>query len=139
MSRLRRLTGLATCAYAGFADDTFRPDVALLDGDSIAGLSVLHTLGHASDHLCFRRDDGVLFTGYHIMTWNSSIVMLPDGNMAAYCDQLERLIADNDRLYLPDHGPPMADPIPYTRHLLSRRLRGAGDSGSGHRHTAVCS
>jgi glyoxylase-like metal-dependent hydrolase (beta-lactamase superfamily II) len=57
------------------------------------------------------------------MTWNSSIVMLPDGDMAAYCRQLERLIAADDRLYLPGHGPPLANPIPYVRNLLEHRLQ----------------
>src|SRR5262249_24754734 len=110
-------------ASALFPDDTFRPDVMLSEGDRVAGLAVVHTPGHASDHLCFRSDDGVLFTGDHVMTWNSSIVMLPDGDMAAYCRELERLIAAQDRLYLPGHGPPLADPVPYTRNLLEQRVR----------------
>ncbi|MGX9182138.1 MBL fold metallo-hydrolase [Mesorhizobium sp. BHbdii] len=123
VSRLQKETGLKVYASAFFADDTFRPDSPLSDGDRVAGLAVVHTPGHASDHLCFRRDDGVLFSGDHVMAWNSSIVMLPDGDMAAYCRQLERLISAKDRLYLPGHGPPLTDPIPYTRKLLEQRVQ----------------
>lgn len=122
VSRLQKESGLKVHASAIFPDDTFRPDVPLSEGDRVAGLAVVHTPGHASDHLCFRRDDGILFTGDHVMTWNSSIVMLPDGDMAAYCRHLERLITAEDRLYLPGHGPPLADPIPYTQRLLEHRL-----------------
>lgn len=120
--RLRRETGLRVYASAIFADDSFRPDIRLSEGDHLAGLGVLHTPGHASDHLCFWRDDGILFTGDHIMAWNSSIVILPDGDMAAYCRQLERLAARDDALYLPGHGPPLSDPIPYARRLLQHRM-----------------
>ncbi|UCI31930.1 MBL fold metallo-hydrolase [Mesorhizobium sp. B4-1-4] len=123
VSRLQSETGLRVHASANFADDTFRPDLPLLEGDYVAGLGVVHTPGHASDHLCFRRDDGVLFSGDHVMAWNSSIVMLPDGDMGAYCRQLERLIAAEDRLYLPGHGPALHDPTSYTCMLLQHRLQ----------------
>jgi glyoxylase-like metal-dependent hydrolase (beta-lactamase superfamily II) len=120
--RLRRETGMPVYASTIFADVNFRPDIPLSEGDNIAGLRVLHTPGHASDHLCFRRDDGVVFTGDHIMTWNSSVVILPDGDMAAYCRQLERLAATNDTLYLPGHGPPLSNPTPYARRMLQHRV-----------------
>jgi glyoxylase-like metal-dependent hydrolase (beta-lactamase superfamily II) len=121
--RLRRETGLRVYASAEFADDSFRPDLPLSEGDRVAGLVVIHTPGHASDHLCFRRGDGVLFTGDHVMSWNSSIVVLPDGDMAAYCRELERLIAAEDGLYLPGHGPPLPDPAPYAHSLLQHRIK----------------
>ncbi|MGC8203894.1 MBL fold metallo-hydrolase [Aliiroseovarius sp. PTFE2010] len=120
---LREKTGLPIHASRVFADDAFVPDGLLEDGDVIAGLTVLHTPGHASDHLCFARADGVLFTGDHIMSWNSSIVSLPDGDMRDYCDQLERLIARDDEIYLPGHGPVLRDPQPYAQRLLGNRMR----------------
>jgi glyoxylase-like metal-dependent hydrolase (beta-lactamase superfamily II) len=121
--RFRALTGAPVFAYAKFNDDTFLPDVALEDGDVVAGLTVIHTPGHASDHLCLARPDGVLFSGDHVMGWNSSIVKLPDGDMAAYCQGLERLLARPDTLYLPGHGPAIADPHPHVRQLLAHRVR----------------
>jgi len=119
--RLKAATGLPVFASSVFADDTFRPDVALDDGDTVAEFEVMHTPGHASDHLCFGRDDGLVFTGDHVMTWSSSMIMLPDGDMQAYCWQLARLLARADKLYLPGHGPVLDNPLPYTRRLLDHR------------------
>ncbi|MEX5600905.1 MBL fold metallo-hydrolase [Pseudophaeobacter sp. C1-32P7] len=66
---LRERTGLPVYVSRAFPDDAFQPDGFLEDGQRIAGLTVLHTPGHASDHLCFARLDGVLFTGDHVMSW----------------------------------------------------------------------
>jgi len=120
---LREKTGLPVYVSRVFPDDAFQPDGVLEDGDMIAGLTVLHTPGHASDHLCFARPDGVLFSGDHIMSWNSSIVSPPDGNMHDYCAQLQRLIERDDKVYLPGHGPALQAPQPYAERLLANRLR----------------
>lgn len=120
---LRERTGLPVYISRAFPDDAFEPDGFLEDGQIIAGMTVLHTPGHASDHLCFARPDGVLFSGDHIMSWNSSIVSLPDGDMRDYCTQLERLIARDDRICLPGHGPVLRDPKPYAERLLGNRMR----------------
>jgi glyoxylase-like metal-dependent hydrolase (beta-lactamase superfamily II) len=119
--RLKAMTGAPVYAFRRFADDTFVPDILLDDGDRLADYEVLHTPGHASDHLCFARDDGLVLTGDHAMTWNSSIVSPPDGNMADYVAQLQRLVDRGDQLYLPGHGPPMSDPVPYVSRLLANR------------------
>jgi glyoxylase-like metal-dependent hydrolase (beta-lactamase superfamily II) len=57
------------------------------------------------------------------MSWNSSIVSPPDGNMRDYCDQLQRLIDRDDRICLPGHGPVLQDPRPYIERLLANRMR----------------
>lgn len=121
--QLRSVLDVPIYAHARFVSDTFTPDVALGEGDRVAGLEALHTPGHASDHLCFARADGIVFTGDHIMTWNSSIVAPPDGDMAHYCAQLQRMLDRDDRLYLPGHGPPLPEPATYTRQLLRHRER----------------
>jgi glyoxylase-like metal-dependent hydrolase (beta-lactamase superfamily II) len=108
----------------GYSDGTSKsldPDIAIHEGDRVGGLTALHTPGHASDHLCFARNDGVLFSGDHVMSWNSSIVSPPDGNMAAFFGSLERLLRRDDRIFLPGHGPPLPDPRPLVRDLLRRR------------------
>ena len=120
---LREKAGLPVYVSRAFPDDAFQPDGFLEDGDMIAGLTVLHTPGHASDHLCFARPDGVLFTGDHVMSWNSSIVSLPDGNMHDYCAQLQRLIERDDKISLPGHGPVLRDLRPYIKRLLGNRMR----------------
>lgn len=50
---LRERTGTPVHVSRAFPDDAFQPDWFLEDGQVIAGLTVLHTPGHASDHLCF--------------------------------------------------------------------------------------
>lgn len=120
---LRERTRLPVYVSSAFPDDAFEPDRRLIDGEVIAGLTVLHTPGHASDHLCFARSDGILFSGDHVMTWNSSIVSPPDGNMRDYCGQLQRLIERDDRTYFPGHGPVLQEPKPYVERLLANRMR----------------
>jgi glyoxylase-like metal-dependent hydrolase (beta-lactamase superfamily II) len=102
------------------------PDAVVAEGDRIGRLAVVHTPGHASDHLCFARNDGILFSGDHVMSWNSSIVSPPDGDMAAFFASLERLLSRDDKLFLPGHGPPLSDPRRLVRSLLGhRRMREA--------------
>ncbi len=120
---LRERLGQPIYVSSAFPDDAFEPDGVLEDGQDIAGMTVLHTPGHASDHLCFARTDGLLFSGDHVMSWNSSIVSPPDGNMRDYCEQLQRLIERNDKVYLPGHGPSLYSPRDYVKRLLANRMR----------------
>jgi glyoxylase-like metal-dependent hydrolase (beta-lactamase superfamily II) len=120
---LREEAGMPIYVSGVFPDDAFEPDGLLEDGQVIADLKVLHTPGHASDHLCFARSDGVLFTGDHVMSWNSSIVSPPDGNMSDYCEQLSRLLERSDKTYLPGHGPRLDNPKAYVTRLLDNRKR----------------
>jgi len=101
---------------------SFAPDVAIADGDEIAGLRAIHTPGHASDHLCFAFGDEVMFSGDHVMSWNTSIISPPDGDMAAYMQSLRVLMERNDRLMLGGHGPAMRDPASMLRALLVHRI-----------------
>lgn len=99
----------------------FDPDLRLVEGStvSVAGetLTVLHTPGHADDHLCFRLGR-VLFTGDHIM--GGSSVMVDD--LAPYLRSLERLRHEElDRLY-PGHGPEIDDPGAVIDWYLAHRL-----------------
>ena len=121
LAALRAATGAPTHGFARSQAEGFSPDVALADGDEVAGLTALHTPGHAADHLCFARADGVIFTADHVMTWSTSIVSPPAGDMAAYFASLRRLLGRDDRLLLPGHGPPLANPNAYLRALLAHR------------------
>jgi hydroxyacylglutathione hydrolase len=108
------------------ADRGFAPDRRLADGETVAvgplRLTALHTPGHLSNHLCFALEGtGVLFTGDHVMTWASSLVSPPDGDMAAYMASLARLAARDDRLILPGHGAPGRDPARLVRWLIDHR------------------
>jgi glyoxylase-like metal-dependent hydrolase (beta-lactamase superfamily II) len=111
-------------------DHDFRPDVTLADGTAVEAddwrATALHTPGHCANHLCFAletdRDRGVLFSADHVMSWSTSVVSPPDGDMAAYMASLAKVAARDDRLYLPGHGPPLPDPAPFVAALAAHRI-----------------
>lgn len=120
---LAAATGARMAGFRRFGAKDLRPDVLLDDGAEVAGLTAVHTPGHAADHLCFARPDGILFSGDHVMSWSSSVVPPPPlGDMADYCASLERLMARADALYLPGHGPPLPEPRGYVAELLRHRV-----------------
>jgi glyoxylase-like metal-dependent hydrolase (beta-lactamase superfamily II) len=112
-----------------FIDYGFAPDRALQDGDVVAGegwaLTVIHTPGHAPDHLMFAlAGEDIAFSGDHVMAWNTSIVAPPEGRMADYIASLEKLLDRNEKRYLPGHGGRLEDPQRTVRaYLLHRRWR----------------
>lgn len=82
----------------------------LADGDTIAVedfvLEAITTPGHACDHLCFAlTPDRMIFTGDHVMAWSTSVVIPPDGSMAAYMASLDKIAQRPERRLLPAHGP----------------------------------
>ena len=119
---LRATTGAPIHAWHRPWAQGFTPDVPLDNGAQLAGLTAIHTPGHASDHLCFaQHGTGVLFSGDHVMSWSTSIVSPPDGNMADYMASLRLLLARPDTLYLCGHGPPLPNPAPLVRAMLNHR------------------
>jgi glyoxylase-like metal-dependent hydrolase (beta-lactamase superfamily II) len=123
---LKQATGAQTAGFRTPADAAFVPDRPLDDGDEVAGMTALHTPGHASDHLCFAMagKDGkpILFSADHVMSWNSSVVSPPDGDMRAYFASLKRVLDRADDVFLPGHGPPLPEPRRLTRALLFHRM-----------------
>jgi glyoxylase-like metal-dependent hydrolase (beta-lactamase superfamily II) len=108
-------------------DHSFRPDVVVPEGGVVEGevwrLTALHTPGHCANHLCFAMDgNGVLFSADHVMGWSTSVVSPPDGDMTDYMASLDRLIARDDALLLPGHGPAISDPKPFMQALRAHRL-----------------
>jgi glyoxylase-like metal-dependent hydrolase (beta-lactamase superfamily II) len=118
---LQAATGAPVLAWATPWAPNFTPTRPIADGERIGSLSALYTPGHASDHLCFAHPSGAVFTGDHVMSWSTSIVSPPDGDMLAYMDSLRRLIAREDVLYLPGHGPPLPEPGALARGMLGHR------------------
>jgi glyoxylase-like metal-dependent hydrolase (beta-lactamase superfamily II) len=116
---MRAATGAPVFAF----DPKLSPDHVMRDGCVVADWTVLHTPGHAADHVALARADGVVMTADHVMGWSSSVVSPPEGDMAAYFASLHRLLARSDRLYLPGHGPAIADPGGYARFLLAHRMQ----------------
>lgn len=117
---LARDMGVPAVGYA--AGPSFEPDIRLLDGAHFdvgdLGLEVIHTPGHADDHLCFRARN-VLFTGDHIM--GGSSVMVED--MGRYLRSLEKLRATGLERLHPGHGDEMGDPDAVIDWYLAHRLQ----------------
>jgi glyoxylase-like metal-dependent hydrolase (beta-lactamase superfamily II) len=113
-------------------DWDFMPDVTVHDGDAIAGsgwrLEAVHTPGHTSNHLCFALpDQGILFSGDHVMGWSTSVIAPPDGEMSAYMASLDKLLDRSDAVYWPTHGPAITEPQAHVRAFVAhRREREAG-------------
>jgi glyoxylase-like metal-dependent hydrolase (beta-lactamase superfamily II) len=118
--------GCADGAVEEGADHDFTPDVTLRDGDVIEGdgwsLTAVHTPGHTSNHLCYAlAQESVLFSGDHVMGWSSTVIVPPDGDMAAYLASLRHLLTREDRLYWPTHGPAIETPKLLVRAYLDHR------------------
>ena len=109
-------------------DGDYRADRVLADGEGLdvdgRRLTAVATPGHTSNHLCFADEtSGALFTGDHVMGWSTTVVVPPDGDMAAYMASLDKLQQRDDRVYYPAHGPPVTNPRQYVRGLLGHRLQ----------------
>jgi len=119
---LRAATGAPVYGWHAPAAEGVVPDVALRDGDVVDGWQAVFTPGHAADHVCFAGPDSVLFSADHVMSWSSSVVSPPGGDMAAYFASLRRLLERDDAMYLPGHGPPLPEPRPFVQDLLAHRM-----------------
>ena len=123
---LQEATGAPTVGFRVSGSDTFEADIKLGDGDMVAGMQAIHTPGHASDHLCFalRAKDGtaVLFSADHVMSWSTSVVSPPGGDMRDYFASLRLLQERSDDVFLPGHGPTLPEPRELVREMLTHRM-----------------
>lgn len=123
---LKEKTGAPTVGFTVSGLDTFDADIKLAGGDVIAGMTAIHTPGHASDHLCFaltaKTGEKVLFSADHVMSWSTSIVSPPGGDMTDYFNSLDVLLKRDDDIYLSGHGPPLREPRELVRGLLAHRV-----------------
>lgn len=107
-------------------DTAFVPDVIVHDGDVIRGngwtIECLATPGHISNHVCYALvEERGLFSGDHVMGWSTSVVSPPEGHMGDYLRSLELLLARDDEVYWPTHGPPVRDPKTLVRAFIAHR------------------
>jgi len=118
--------GMPAPPHAG-QDQSFAPDRVLRHGERLTvgdcTLRVIHTPGHASNHLCYLlEEERLLFTGDHIMQGSTVVINPPDGDMSAYLQSLLAL-HDLDIAYLaPGHGFLMDQPYAMIDRLVSHRL-----------------
>ena len=110
------ILGLSSASTARSASQ-FTPDRELVDGEllQLNGRDLTHTLkviftpGHAANHLCLvLLEDGLLFSGDHVLNGSTTVVDPPDGDMSAYLDSLDLLAAACDEhgieFIAPAHG-----------------------------------
>ena len=128
--------GLASRATAR-ADSQFSPDRELADGEQLVlqgtgperhTLQVVHTPGHAANHLCLLLlEDGLLISGDHILNGSTTVISPPDGEMQAYLDSLDTLAAlcaqHQIDFILPAHGHVLGDAPGAIAHLKAHRLK----------------
>ncbi len=111
----------------GRQDHSFAPDRVLAHGERLTiagvGLRVMHTPGHASNHLCYLLEDTrMLFTGDHVMQGSTVVINPPDGDMRAYLASLELLLAEDVAIIAPGHGYLIGAPHREARRLIAHRL-----------------
>ncbi len=120
---LGRRLGVPTAGFRVSADRDFNADIKLDDGERIGNLVVLHTPGHAMDHLCFAHPDAILFSADHVMGWSTSVVPPPPfGDLSLFIDNLRRVRDRRDRLMLSAHGPAITRPFETVQGLLEHRF-----------------
>lgn len=108
-------------------DLSFRPDIAISDGERFEGdgwtIEAIATPGHTSDHTCFAlREENALFSGDHIMGWSTTVVPPPDGDMDDYIASLEKIRDRAFAVIWPTHGPPITAPHAFIEELIAHRL-----------------
>lgn len=108
-------------------DHDFAPDRILTHGEHLvtgAGtLKVIHTPGHASNHLCYLLEgEQMLFSGDHIMQGSTVVINPPDGDMGAYLRSLSGLLQEDIRYIAPGHGFLMGHAHAVIDYLSTHRL-----------------
>lgn len=117
-ARLVKATGAEVLAFGKHRDKDCDvvPDRVIGEGDTIEGtefgLNVLHTPGHAPNHLCFLlEEERVLFTGDTVLEGTWSVVSPKrGGDMTAYLASLDRLRKLRMSRIAPGHGDVIDEP-----------------------------
>jgi glyoxylase-like metal-dependent hydrolase (beta-lactamase superfamily II) len=108
-------------------DTSFKPAKMLTHGEVIEAkdhtFEVIHTPGHASNHLCYLlREEKLLFTGDHIMNGSTVVIVPPDGNMKDYLESLKMLKDYDLENIAPGHGELMPNPHAVADWIVQHRL-----------------
>lgn len=106
-------------------DELLRLDGSAGEAQITHTLQAIHTPGHAANHLCLLLvEDGLLFSGDHILNGSTTVVDPPDGNMADYLDSLDRLDAvcaeHGVEFILPAHGYVLGGPTHTARGAIAK-------------------
>lgn len=133
------ILGLASKPTAR-ANSRFTPERELADGEKLVlqgigaqgeithTLRVVHTPGHAANHLCLvLEEDGLLFSGDHVLNGSTTVIDPPDGHMGDYLASLDKLAAACEaggiEFILPAHGHVLGFAHQAITHLKAHRLK----------------
>ena len=92
------------------------------DGTAGWQLCVLHTPGHAVDHLCFienRYQSAIV--GDMLSTVSTILINPPEGHMQTYLNSLHRLLECNIKALYPAHGPAHSDGASLIKYFIRHR------------------
>jgi len=128
-ARLVKATGAEVVAFSK-REASLNVDRTVGDGAAIDGtefrLEVLHTPGHAPDHVCLLlEEERVLFTGDVVLADMYSVISpASGGDMAQYVEQLKRLKRLRISKIAPGHGDVIEEPKAviddYLKHRAAR-------------------
>ena len=129
-ARLVKATGAEVLSFGKRTDkdSDVVPDRAIGEGDVIEGtefgLEVMHTPGHAPDHLCFLlEEERVLFTGDNILDGMFSVISPSrGGDMAVYLRSLARFEKVRLSRLCPGHGDVIEEPKPRIQEYIAHRI-----------------
>lgn len=110
-----------------FQDETFDPGLEVQHDQLLQtpefSLRAIHTPGHVGNHYCFLlEEEGMLFTGDHIMSGSTVVIVPPSGDMKAYIDSLALLRDYPIKSMGPAHGKVIEDPEAAVDWLIDHRL-----------------
>ena len=96
--------------------------------DTCHTLQVIRTPGHAANHVCLLLlEDGLLFSGDHILNGSTTVIDPPDGNMTDYLNALDTLRAactqHGVQFILPAHGHVIPQALEAIARLKAHRLQ----------------
>jgi glyoxylase-like metal-dependent hydrolase (beta-lactamase superfamily II) len=95
-----------------------------IQSPDLTRLRAIHTPGHASNHVCFLlEEEGLLFSGDHVLDGVTPVILPPDGDMAAYLHSLELLKRCRARAIAPGHGRVLQEPPRVIDGIVAHRAR----------------
>ena len=111
----------------GKQDTTFSPARSLRHDEILATaefhLRAILTPGHVGNHVCFLlEEEGLLFTGDHIMQGTTVVIIPPSGDMSEYIASLRMLANYPIEVIAPAHGQLIFEPQRELERLVRHRL-----------------
>jgi glyoxylase-like metal-dependent hydrolase (beta-lactamase superfamily II) len=120
-ARLARMSGADVAAFSPLPSEHALRDGQVISSGDVA-LTAIHAPGHASDHVVFFHPEArALFTGDAVLGRGTSVIDPPDGDLPAYLESLDRMLALEPAVLYPGHGPTIRPAAPKLREYVEHR------------------